>query len=73
MRLSAFIIATVPIFASAWKLELFENVNQVGLIYELSGSADHNCHNLPASARNRARSYRWDSNGVLLDECEVVV
>jgi hypothetical protein len=73
MRCLAVLFTTVPFLAMAWKLELFEKNNQDGLIYELSGSADHNCHNLPNSAKNRALSYRWNSDGVAFDNCEVVV
>ena len=73
MRFSAFIFAAAPMFASAWKLELFEKEDQVGLIYELGGTRRHNCHNLPNSAKNRALSYRWNSDGSAWDNCEVVV
>ena len=73
MHFSALILAALPLAASAWKLELFENFNQVGLIYELSGTFDHDCHNLPQTAKNRARSYRWNSDGLAADNCEVIV
>ena len=73
MHFSALILSAAPMFTSAWKLELFERVNQVALIYELSGTADHDCHNLPMSARNKARSYRWNSDGFAWDNCEVIV
>jgi len=73
MRFTALLVAVLPTLASAWKVELFESRNQVGLIYELSGSADHKCHDLPKSAQNRARSYRWASRGVLLDHCSLIL
>lgn len=74
MRFTAILLAAAPAVISAWKLELFENANQSGaLIYELEGTFDQECVNLPISARNRARSYLWDSDGILLDNCAVVM
>jgi hypothetical protein len=72
MKLSALFIAALPL-ASAWRLQLYQNEQYNGIIEDRSGSVGQPCKTLPANARNKASSMKWNGDGVGPIECEIVL